>query len=137
MGHDAALMPAQPLPALVLRAVNERRTVVTRNCRIRPGSLFRVVQLQSHALEPQLRQLVRELGLPVDEACAFTRCDVCNVPIEPVDKRLVEGRVPPYVWQTQSAFQRCPACGRMYWAATHWDRARALFARLREEAAHA
>jgi uncharacterized protein with PIN domain len=27
--------------------------------------------------------------------------------------------VPPYVYDTQEAFSACPACGRLYWHATH------------------
>ncbi|NIR92184.1 MAG: hypothetical protein GWO08_00475, partial [Gammaproteobacteria bacterium] len=37
-------------------------------------------------------------------------------------KQQVEGRVPPYVFQTQSQYMECPACHRIYWRGTHWQR---------------
>lgn len=136
MGFDAALMPAQPLAALYRRAVNEQRVVVTRNTRVKPGALIRVVTLTSQDLAAQLGQLMRELRLPLDAQRAFSRCDRCNVEVEPVEKSAVKDRVPPYVFQTQERFHRCPSCGRIYWAATHWQRAQRFFARVRREAGH-
>ena len=43
----------------------------------------------------------------------FTRCLVCNVPVEEADAAAVADRVPPYVLQTQERFARCPSCGRI------------------------
>ena len=137
MGYDAALMPAQPLSELYRRAYNEQRMVITRNRRVRPGQLARVIYLEREALEPQLVQLIRTVPLEVNEEGAFSRCDRCNVAVEPIEKVSVEDRVPPYVFQTQQRFHRCPSCGRIYWAATHWQRARRVFDRLRKEASHA
>lgn len=137
LGYDVVLAPSQPLSPLVQRAVNEGRIVVTRSGQVSPSRLYRVVRLASQELEPQLRQLVRELGLAIDERRAFSRCDVCNVPVEPAEKAAIRGRVPPYVYETQTSFHRCPSCQRIYWAATHWERACRVFARLREEASHA
>lgn len=137
MGYDAAVMPAQPLSALYRRAYNERRVVVTRNARVRPSSLFRVVHLKDQMLALQLRQLLQELRLRAVEAQMFRRCDRCNVEVEPVDKADVNDRVPPYVFQTQQRFHRCPSCDRVYWAATHWERVCRFVDRLRQEASHA
>jgi uncharacterized protein with PIN domain len=130
MGHDAALMAARPLAALYQRAYREGRVVVTRNRWVRPGGLCRVVTLQSERLEDQLRQLLGELPLTIDARRLFTRCDRCNVPADPIEKSQAQSRVPPYVFQTQEAFHACPSCGRIYWAATHYQRAQGFFASL-------
>ena len=130
MGYDTALMPARPLPQLYRTAVNEHRVVITRNQCVRPGRLMRVVQLAETALDAQLRQLVQDAGLSPSNPQRFTRCDRCNVPVDTVEKSQVKDRVPPYVYHTQQQFTRCPACGRIYWAATHWRWACALFERL-------
>ena len=130
-GHDTILMTAQPLSALYRRAYNESRIVVTRNHRVKASTLFRVVHLERQDLTQQLRQLMQQVGLTIDQASVFSRCDVCNVEVEPIDKAQVKDRVPPYVFQTQQRFHRCPTCHRIYWAATHWQRACRLFDRLR------
>ena len=137
MGYDAATGSARQLPALYRLAYNESRAIVTRNRRVGANGLVRVIHLRSQRLEEQLGQLMRELRLKGETAKAFSRCDVCNVSVEPVDRALVKGRVPPYVFETQQAFHRCPSCRRIYWAATHWQRACRFFDRLREEASHA
>ena len=136
-GYDTAIASTQPLSELYRKAYNEGRIVVTRNQNVKASCLFRVVHLESQRLEDQLRQLVREVPLTIDENSAFTRCDACNVSVEPIEKARVKDRVPPYVFQTQESFHICPSCQRIYWAATHWQRARRLFSRVREEANHA
>jgi uncharacterized protein with PIN domain len=47
------------------------------------------------------------------------RCLECNEATVPVEKAAVRGRVPPYVFDTQTRFMTCPSCGRIYWKATH------------------
>jgi len=136
LGHDAALMPARPLPELYRQAYHESRVVVTRNRDVKAGRVLRVVQLASEQLDAQLSQVVRELKLPIGAEEVFSRCDRCNVAVEPAEKAAVKDQVPPYVFQTQQAFHRCPSCRRIYWAATHWDRARRVVDRLREEVRH-
>jgi uncharacterized protein with PIN domain len=131
MGYDTALARALPLSALYRKAYNERRIVVTRTRRVGASCLFRVVHLTSPMLESQLRQLIHELKLPVDEGQLFTRCDVCNVSVEPIEKPHVKDRVPPYVYHKQEGFYTCPSCHRIYWAATHWQRARTLFEKIK------
>ena len=133
MGYDAALGTAQSLSALYRQAYNEGRVVVTRNRRIGASCLFRVVQLGSDELDGQLLQLLRDLQLPREDAGWFTRCDVCNVTLQPIEKPHVKSRVAPYVYDTQQAFYVCPACQRVYWAATHWQRARRFLDRVRKE----
>jgi uncharacterized protein with PIN domain len=43
--------------------------------------------------------------------------------------------VPPFVASTQSEFRRCPACGRLYWRATHAERMRERLNQLLQERA--
>ena len=125
-GYDTSLAPARPLETLYRMAYNESRIIVTRNRRVRPSSVFRVVQLSSQDLEAQLSQLMQEIHAPIASAKAFSRCDQCNVPVERIEKSLVKERVPPYVFQTQQQFHTCPSCYRIYWPATHWQRARSF-----------
>lgn len=129
-GYDTAQRPAQPFSALYRQAYHDGRIVVTRNGRIGASCLFRVVRLTSHELNAQLQQLMRELGLMIRSGCALTRCDQCNVRVEPVEKSAVAGRVPPYVFQTQPVFHECPRCRRIYWMATHVERIARRFERL-------
>ena len=131
MGHDTVRVAGVPLTHLYRKAYNERRIVLTRNRRVGASCLLRVVHLSSPHVEDQLRQVVDELHLVIDGDALFTRCDVCNVPVEPIEKPRVRDRVPPHVYHTQQTFFTCPLCHRIYWAATHWHRARALLEKLK------
>ena len=130
MGYDAAWAVGQSLSAIYRRAYQEGRVVVTRNRKVGASSLFRVAQLQSERLDEQLRQLLREGLVVVDDRQLFTCCDLCNVSLDRVEKSDVQSRVPPYVFQTQEQFHRCPVCEMVYWAATHYARAKAFMEQL-------
>ena len=130
LGYDTVWAKGFSLSNVYCQAYNERRIVVTRNRKIRASGLFQVRHLKSERVEEQLQQLMREVKLAVDHKWLFTRCDVCNVPVEPIDTSRVTDRVPPHGAHTQSRFFTCPACQRVYWAATHWHRVRAFLDRV-------
>ena len=137
MGYDAAAQAAQPVSGLYRRAYREQRIVVTRNHHIVASCLFRVIHVHSQQLAQQLQQLIRELPLTMDRQRVFSRCDLCNVEVQAVDKSQVRADVPPPVFQGQRQFHRCPACHRVYWTATHWQRASRFLEQVCEDASHA
>jgi uncharacterized protein with PIN domain len=55
-----------------------------------------------------------------DERDLFSLCVICNCALEGIDKASVRGEVPPYVYDTNETFMRCPECMRIYWKGTHW-----------------
>jgi uncharacterized protein with PIN domain len=81
----------------------------------------------------QLSQVIGRLDIQRNDVALFSRCLDCNQKLVPVAHAWVYNRVPDYVWQTQSQFQTCPQCHRIFWPGTHGRRARAvldtLFAR--------
>ena len=80
-------------------------------------------------LSEQLEQVLRELALKVDPKLLFSRCLLCNAPVEPATAEQVRSRVPAYVLETQGEFRRCAACDKLYWPGTHWQN---VIERLRE-----
>jgi len=124
LGYDTAYSPDIEDSELKLRAMRDGRALLTRDHELKETSLpVRVLLVESDHLEEQLVQVVDEFGLRPGPAL-FTRCLICNVRVEDVQPDAVRDRVPPYVFRTQSRFARCPSCGRVYWAATHVERAR-------------
>lgn len=131
MGYDAATTGAQPLNDVYRRAYNESRIVITRNRWVAASRLVRVIHVDSVKRDEQLRQVVRDAGLTLEPARRFTRCDRCNVEVQPLPKVQVQDRVPPYVFATQTQFHTCPICGRIYWPATHEARIRSTLETLK------
>lgn len=116
---------------LVERAVAEGRTLLTRDRRLVQRRRARDhVLIRSDRLDEQIGQVVEELGLELDPRRTFGRCVRCNEPLARLPPEAARPRVPPYVARTQREFRRCPACGRIYWAATHVERMRERLRRM-------
>jgi len=69
----------------------------------------------------QLQEVMRFFRLPVNKRQLFSRCLICNTPLESVDPTEVREEVPDYIYHTHQAFSRCPSCRKIYWAGTHYD----------------
>jgi uncharacterized protein with PIN domain len=52
----------------------------------------------------------------------WTRCSLCNAPIEKVEKAAVLNRLPPKVAEVYEDFYRCTGCGHIYWQGSHVER---------------
>lgn len=57
-------------------------------------------------------------------------CLRCNAPLAAVAKAQVLSRLPPAVAQRYERFSACPACARVYWQGSHWQRMNAWMASL-------
>lgn len=119
LGYDVAYDPYIDDGELVMRALEEGRTILTRDTRLiqRRSARGRAFFITGDHVGEQLKQVIREF--PPDEKLLLTRCLRCNVPLVSIPKEKIEERVPPYVFRTQSEFSECPSCRRIYWGATH------------------
>jgi uncharacterized protein with PIN domain len=107
-------------PTLLKLAREQGRIMLTRDKRLRtaPDVLF----LESNDFRGQLREVLARF--PFDtRRHAFTRCLECNRPLAAVARDLVGRRVPPFVYASTERFAECERCGRVYWSATHLQRA--------------
>jgi uncharacterized protein with PIN domain len=81
----------------------------------------------------QLKQVVRELGITLDDVAHFSRCIRCNRPVCGIDKKTVLGKVPDYIWETQHLFWTCDRCNRIYWSGSHIGRSKERIERIFRE----
>lgn len=120
LGYDTLFDPELDDHQLVRLARAENRVLLTRDRDLARRRGVRVLLIASEHLEEQIRQTLMDLDLEPD--AAFSRCPVCNEPLEPVDLDSVRARVPSYVAQTHKTFKLCSGCQRVYWRGTHWQR---------------
>jgi uncharacterized protein with PIN domain len=120
LGYDTAYRPHADDSELVRIARAEGRVLLTRDVELARRRGVRCVLIESERVEAQLEQVFHALNLTAREA--FSRCAECNVVLDAVSKGSVRDAVPPYVFQTQGRFRRCPRCSRVYWRGTHWAR---------------
>lgn len=123
IGCDTAYVHEADDNELVKRALREDRVLLTRDGELAKRRMLRgrSLLIESEETGRQLRQVIGRFGIRIGPDGLFTRCIVCNEPIEDVPKPSVRELVPPYVYKTQERFGRCPSCGKIYWRGTHVD----------------
>lgn len=117
LGFDAEYYKEDNLASLIIRALRDKRTVITRRKEI--GDL-KIVIISSDHVKEQIQEVLTVFDYRLEKAKMFSRCVVCNQELVPADKEKVRDKVPEYVFQTQDRFFCCEKCGRVYWQGTHW-----------------
>lgn len=129
LGYDTVLDPALDDHQLARLARAEGRVLLTRDRELARRRGLAAVLVASENLEEQIRQVLAELDLVPERT--YSRCPVCNVPLQNLDAAAARAHVPPYVARTQEQFSICPACHRVYWRGTHWQQMESRLARIR------
>jgi uncharacterized protein len=119
LGYDTLYDSSFDDHRLARLARSEDRLLLTRDTGLVCQRGFRSLWVVSERLTDQLAQVIRECALRINRP--FSRCPVCNDPLEVVPKDEAWGQVPPFVFQTQDQFSLCPKCNRFYWRGTHWQ----------------
>lgn len=128
LGYDTAYYPDLDDRQLVRLARAEDRVLLTRDRELSRRRGVKALLVTSEELDQQLGEVFTRLKLVPDRA--FSRCPVCNEPLQGLAAEEARRRVPPYVAQTQQAFRLCPKCQRIYWRGTHWQHMEEYLARL-------
>ena len=120
LGYDTTYSPHLDDDQLVRLARAEGRLLLTRDRALARRRGLQCLLIESDHLEEQLGQTLAELALT--EEYSFSRCPVCNTPLQKAEKTDLEGRVPPHIFRTHKDFSLCPKCDKIYWPGTHWAR---------------
>jgi uncharacterized protein with PIN domain len=120
LGYDTVYDPDLDDHQLVRLARAQDRVLLTRDRELAMRRGVRVLSVKSEDLDDQVRQVLAELELETDQS--FSRCPICNEPLQTLDREAARGRVPPYVAQTRKTLKSCPCCRRVYWRGSHWRR---------------
>jgi uncharacterized protein with PIN domain len=126
MGYDSLFFDGSNDSQMVTRALAEDRVLLTRDTeimkrRVITSGRLRAILVNSEEPERQMQQLMQTLDLN-RHSRPFTLCLECNQPLMERSREEVKDRVPPYVYKTQRHYMECPACRRIYWRGTHWQR---------------
>lgn len=122
LGFDTLYDPEAPDSRLDDQCRPES-VILTRTHRVRLKFRSRKhIFIKSNDPEDQLREVIKVLNLSQADARPFSRCIICNTPIEPIEKESVRNSVPDYVWETKNDFQQCPRCRKTYWHGSHTER---------------
>jgi len=124
LGIDCAYERGSPDAALVQRAVEENRILLTRDRGLKEDWWVPNVHvLESESLREQLIEVIRTFDLSRSIA-VLSRCNDCNEPVRAVPVDDIRDRVPSRVLDLHHDFCTCTRCGRVFWEGTHAARIR-------------
>jgi hypothetical protein len=130
LGYDTLHFPAIEDRELAEIAARDGRIVLTRDTTLaRRFPAVKVFRLDDEDPFRQLAAVIRRFGLD-RETRAFTRCMMCNAPLEAVDKESCRDEVPPQAFERGRQFARCTGCRKLYWDGTHYLRMKERLGRL-------
>jgi uncharacterized protein with PIN domain len=120
LGADVLCDDSLSAAEMLLLAREQNRPMLTRDKRLRTAA--DALYLEGHSFREQLLEVLARH--PFDpHRFAFTRCSRCNATLQIVPRDAMHRRIPPFVYATHEQFAVCNGCGRVYWDATHHERA--------------
>jgi hypothetical protein len=122
LGFDTHYDPALHDAALVRLADAEGRILLTRDRHLLRERRPRLaVEVTSDRPLQQLGALIEQLELQPPREL-FTRCMVCNAPLDDLSDAEAATLLPPSARQLAGTARRCPQCNRVYWPGSHVQR---------------
>ena len=119
-GYDTLIAnPGDSDKHLVETAVSTQRYLLTRDtkmCEIKHADSV-VLVLQSNSIPSCIQELTEKLTINWLYA-PFSRCLLCNNPLERADER-ARNRAPESIKAKQQVFYYCPNCDKLYWEGGH------------------
>jgi uncharacterized protein with PIN domain len=105
---------------------DEHRILLTRDVGLlKRGMVTHGYFVRETDTKRQLAEVVRKFDLQGSIA-PFERCMRCNALLREATAEAVADRIPSHARERYREFNECPACGRVYWKGSHYDRMRKL-----------
>lgn len=119
MGLDTLFFPHIEDNNLITIANEEKRIILTRDRLLSDRKNALVFFLEPTDTKAQLKTLIDYYSLK-EQTALFSRCIVCNTPLQAIDKEKVIERLPEKVKRHFDLFEYCPTCDRIYWQGDHY-----------------
>ena len=131
LGFDTLYSNEATVAQLAEIAMDQTRILLSKSVAFaRHPGLPLLTITSSHSLE-QLQQVMEHFHLKNDMQ-PFTRCLVCNGPLQPVSKVDIEGSLQPNTKESFNNFWQCSTCRRIYWEGSHYERMQQLVKQVQE-----
>lgn len=122
LGFDTTFYHDTADSFLLRKSKEEGRILLTRDLsltKIRGANAFFI---PSKKLKDQIREVIEKYSLKILPQNMFSRCSVCNAPLQDIPKEEVKDKVPPAVYKLFKEFSYCPGCNKYYWKGTHYEK---------------
>ncbi len=122
LGFDSAFDKDADDDALIMQSREEERALLSRDRRLlRREEITRQYCVRGDDPRLQLIEVLDRFDL-YGVVSPFTRCMECNTLLHAICKEEILLCIPPQVEAVFNDFQRCPACDRVYWRGSHYNR---------------
>ena len=119
MGFNTLYFPHIEDDDLVAIAHDEDRIILTRDRELSQRKDVPVLFLEPTDTKEQLKALIDYYHLK-EHHNPFSRCIVCNTPLQVVEKKDIIDKIPQKVKKHFDYFEYCPKCDRIYWKGDHY-----------------
>jgi len=119
MGVDTLFFSHIDDDDLIDIAHEEDRIIITRDRLLSERKDIPVIFLEPTDTKIQLQFLIDHYELKEDTD-HFTRCIVCNTPLQAIEKEKVIDSLPEKVKKHFNYFEYCTTCDRIYWQGDHY-----------------
>jgi len=122
LGYDTLTVHDLPDSEVMRLAAADGRILLTRDAALSRTQSVPVLHVAARTPREQLAEVLAALALSPDPSRLFSRCTLCNAPVEPVGEAAIHDLLPAGVRGRGLAFFRCPACAQLYWRGSHVER---------------
>ncbi len=123
LGYDTLYYRGEDPQELVELACQQGGLILTRNKRLTTQGLKgHVMFIKEDNPTLQIKELLDEGVVTLDEEAFFSRCLLCNFRLHPISREEAEGKVPDFILYQQQQFYHCPHCKKIYWSGSHLER---------------
>jgi uncharacterized protein with PIN domain len=100
-------------------ANDENRFILTRDRSLAERKNAPIFFIEPTDTKAQLKTLIEYYKLKENPA-PFSRCIVCNTPLQVIEKEKIIDKLPKKVKKYFNYFEYCPRCDRIYWQGDHY-----------------
>ncbi|MEA3372307.1 MAG: Mut7-C RNAse domain-containing protein [Campylobacterota bacterium] len=121
MGYNTLYFTHIEDDELIDLANAQHRIILTRDRELSERKKAPCLLIKATKTKEQLQEIIRQFDLYASDE-HFSRCIVCNTPLQPIEKDKVIERIPRKIAHYFSYFEICPTCERIYWHGDHYKR---------------
>lgn len=130
LGFDCAWRNDYADPEIIDISLAQKRIILTRDRGIlKHRSVTHGYLIRNDDVDGQVRETIKRFNLG-RSVRPFSRCTACNEKLEAVDKEEIRHELQPRTERYFKEFYRCPACHKIFWKGSHYDR---MITKIRKE----
>lgn len=133
LGFDVYYDPSLSNCEIIKISREENRIILTKSRKLlKFKKVTHGIFIRPGTVEEQIKRIIHNLDIK-DSVKPFSRCLLCNNPLESVRKEEIWDRIPPKTKQFCHEYARCRSCDKIYWKGTHFIKMKAVIERMLEQ----